>query len=201
MSINLFTQVLQKSREARQGIFMAGLVPGFPDLETCFEIAKTIIEAGADILELSASFSDPVADGPTLQQAYQHVLKSAFEDVCKNAGYNPDVYETDYRDRKERADGKSGKQLDKITRAHLITHFFELGWIKFNHADMMQQILIDDLRLFPTGEHDDTVDALVGCLWEIDRVLQHLDRNKSPKIQTRWDSESGEPIYIGPNYL
>jgi len=75
MSINLFTQVLQKSREARQGIFMAGLVPGFPDLETCFEIAKTIIEAGADILELSASFSDPVADGPTLQQAYQHVLK------------------------------------------------------------------------------------------------------------------------------
>ena len=131
--------------------------------------------------------------------AYQHVLKSAFEDVCKNAGYNPDVYETDYRDRKERADGKSGKQLDKITRAHLITHFFELGWIKFNHADMMQQILIEDLRLFPTGEHDDTVDALVGCLWEIDRVLRHLDRNKSPKIQTRWDTESGEPIYIGPN--
>ncbi|MCG2689986.1 tryptophan synthase subunit alpha [Candidatus Parcubacteria bacterium] len=54
---------------------MAGIVPGFPDLETSFEVAKTIIESGADILELSASFSDPVADGPTLQQAHAHVLK------------------------------------------------------------------------------------------------------------------------------
>lgn len=53
---------------------MAGAVPGFPDLETSFEIAKTIVTAGADILELSASFSDPVADGPTLQQAHNQVL-------------------------------------------------------------------------------------------------------------------------------
>jgi len=54
---------------------MAGIVPGYPDLETSFRIAQTIIKSGADILELSASFSDPVADGPTLQQAHAQVLK------------------------------------------------------------------------------------------------------------------------------
>ncbi|MDD5750762.1 MAG: tryptophan synthase subunit alpha [Candidatus Pacebacteria bacterium] len=72
--MNRLNNVLRKNKEAGRGIFMAGMVPGFPDLETSFEIAKTIIEAGADILELSSSFSDPVADGPTLQQAHNHVL-------------------------------------------------------------------------------------------------------------------------------
>ena len=75
MTINRLAKVLQNSRGLRQGVFMAGIVPGFPDLEASFEIAKTIIEAGADILELSASFSDPVADGPVLQQAHTQVLK------------------------------------------------------------------------------------------------------------------------------
>ncbi len=73
--MNRLIKVLQNNRELQQEIFMAGIVPGFPDLETSFEIAKKIIEAGADILELSASFSDPVADGPTLQQAHSHILK------------------------------------------------------------------------------------------------------------------------------
>ena len=73
--MNRFDQIFQKNKELNQGVFMAGIVPGFPDLATSFEIAKTIIEAGADILELSASFSDPVADGPVLQQAHNYVLK------------------------------------------------------------------------------------------------------------------------------
>jgi len=51
-----------------------GVVPGYPDLKTSFEIIKTIKNSGADILELSASFSDPVADGPTLTQAHQKFL-------------------------------------------------------------------------------------------------------------------------------
>lgn len=51
-----------------------GIIPGYPDLKTSFKIIKTIKNSGADILELSASFSDPVADGPTLTQAHQKFL-------------------------------------------------------------------------------------------------------------------------------
>ena len=51
-----------------------GVVPGYPDLKTSFEIIKTIKNSGVDILELSASFSDPIADGPTLTQAHQKLL-------------------------------------------------------------------------------------------------------------------------------
>lgn len=79
--MNRLDRIFQKNKESNQGVFMAGIVPGFPDLETSLEIAKTIIESGADILELSASFSDPIADGPTLQQAHQQVLKQGITKV------------------------------------------------------------------------------------------------------------------------
>jgi len=44
-------------------------VIGDPDFDTSLEIVKTAIDAGADILELGIPFSDPIADGPTIQKA------------------------------------------------------------------------------------------------------------------------------------
>lgn len=57
---------------------IAGFVPGYPTPELSLEISKTLCASGADILELSASFSEPIADGPTLQRAHQRVLASGF---------------------------------------------------------------------------------------------------------------------------
>jgi len=61
----------------------AALIPFFvigdPDFDTGLETVKTAIDAGADILELGVPFSDPIADGPTIQKA----------DVrARNAGMN-----------------------------------------------------------------------------------------------------------------
>ncbi len=51
----------------------AALIPFFvigdPDFETSLEIVRAAIDAGADILELGIPFSDPIADGPTIQKA------------------------------------------------------------------------------------------------------------------------------------
>jgi tryptophan synthase alpha chain len=51
----------------------AALIPFFvigdPDFETGLGPVKTAIDAGADILELGIPFSDPIADGPTIQKA------------------------------------------------------------------------------------------------------------------------------------
>jgi tryptophan synthase alpha chain len=51
----------------------AALIPFFvigdPDFDTSVRIVKTAIDAGADILELGIPFSDPIADGPTIQKA------------------------------------------------------------------------------------------------------------------------------------
>ncbi|MCP4452940.1 MAG: tryptophan synthase subunit alpha [Planctomycetes bacterium] len=54
-----------KSRTALIPFF----VLGDPDMDTSLEIVKTAIDSGADILELGIPFSDPIADGPTIQKA------------------------------------------------------------------------------------------------------------------------------------
>ena len=51
----------------------AALIPFFvigdPDFDTSLEIVKKAIDAGADVLELGIAFSDPIADGVTIQKA------------------------------------------------------------------------------------------------------------------------------------
>ncbi len=51
-------------------------VIGDPDFDTSLEIIKAAIDAGADILELGIPFSDPIADGPTIQKADVRAMKS-----------------------------------------------------------------------------------------------------------------------------
>jgi len=54
--------------------FIGFTVAGDPDRETCIRAAMALIESGTDILELGIPFSDPVADGPTIQKADERSL-------------------------------------------------------------------------------------------------------------------------------
>lgn len=47
---------------------------GYPSFESSFRIADAALAAGADALELGVPFSDPIADGPTLQRATHAAL-------------------------------------------------------------------------------------------------------------------------------
>ena len=49
---------------------------GYPDLETSEAMAKSILESGADMLELGIPFSDPLADGPTVQMTSFRALEN-----------------------------------------------------------------------------------------------------------------------------
>ena len=61
----LFAQL--KAR--REGAFVPFVTLGDPNPEQSLKIIDTLIEAGADALELGIPFSDPLADGPTIQSA------------------------------------------------------------------------------------------------------------------------------------
>ena len=58
-----FQQVANDGRS----VLVPYLTVGFPELDMSFEIAKAALRSGADILELGIPFSDPLADGPTIQ--------------------------------------------------------------------------------------------------------------------------------------
>lgn len=50
-----------------------------PDLSTCVELVLEMARLGATVVELGVPFSDPIADGPTIQAAFTRVLESGFE--------------------------------------------------------------------------------------------------------------------------
>ena len=57
-----------------EAAFIPFTVLGDPDQETSLSILKTMVQAGADALELGLPFSDPLADGPTIQDAMNRAL-------------------------------------------------------------------------------------------------------------------------------
>ncbi len=66
-----FAKLKAEGRPALVTYFMGG----DPDYQTSLGIMKALPEAGADVIELGMPFSDPMADGPTIQLAGQRALK------------------------------------------------------------------------------------------------------------------------------
>ncbi|MEM6388237.1 MAG: tryptophan synthase subunit alpha [Pseudomonadota bacterium] len=67
-----FSSLAAKNKKA----FVAYMMAGDPDLETSLEIMLGLPEAGVDIIELGLPFTDPMADGPTIQLAGQRALEA-----------------------------------------------------------------------------------------------------------------------------
>jgi tryptophan synthase alpha chain len=56
--------------------FVAYVMAGDPNYETSLEVVKGLPSAGVDIIELGLPFTDPMADGPTIQLAGQRALEA-----------------------------------------------------------------------------------------------------------------------------
>ena len=67
-----FAQLLKEGRSA----FVTFLMAGDPDPETSLAIVKALPQAGADMLEIGMPFTDPMADGPSIQAAGLRALKA-----------------------------------------------------------------------------------------------------------------------------
>ena len=65
-----FADLKAKGKKA----FVAYVMAGDPDYDTSLEIVKGLPAAGVDIIELGLPFTDPMADGPTIQLAGQRAL-------------------------------------------------------------------------------------------------------------------------------
>ena len=61
-------------RAAGRKAFVSYIMAGDPDRDTSLAVMKGLPEAGVDIIELGVPFTDPMADGPTIQKAGQRAL-------------------------------------------------------------------------------------------------------------------------------
>ncbi|PYE84085.1 tryptophan synthase subunit alpha [Pseudoroseicyclus aestuarii] len=85
-----FARLKSEGRKA----FVAYVMAGDPDLETSTEIVKGLPGAGVDIIELGQPFTDPMADGSTIQKAGQRALAGG-QTLDKTLGIARALRETD----------------------------------------------------------------------------------------------------------
>lgn len=80
---NRFTQLFDRLDE---GAFVPFVMLGDPDIPTSLDIIRVLVAAGADALEIGIPFSDPVADGPTIQRSHLRALAAGTHlDDCLSA--------------------------------------------------------------------------------------------------------------------
>ncbi len=66
--------IFKKLRHANKKAFIPYIMAGDPSLEATKRFVNELEEAGADLIELGVPFTDPLADGPTIQRASEQAL-------------------------------------------------------------------------------------------------------------------------------
>src|SRR5215217_7570746 len=62
--------------EKKNNLLSIYYTAGYPTIDSTLDIAEALEKAGADFLEIGFPYSDPVADGPTIQHSSQQALDS-----------------------------------------------------------------------------------------------------------------------------
>lgn len=95
--MNRFEQSFANLKAKNQGAFVPFVTLCDPDFDRSLEIIDTLVENGADALELGFPFSDPLLDGPVIQAANKRALDggystdSCFEMLAKIRAKYPDI--------------------------------------------------------------------------------------------------------------
>ena len=156
---------------------IAFLVAGDPDPQSSVRAVRALVEGGADIIELGIPFSDPVADGPTIQRADIRALKS---------GTTP---------------GKVFEIVKKVREFSdvpivLLTYYnpvFAMGLSRFYqeaHASGVDGILIADM---PVEESDVAVEQ--AGIWGIDPIFMVSETTSGERLQ-RILAHAGGFLYL-----
>jgi tryptophan synthase alpha chain len=74
--MNTIKQVFENNHKNKKGCLIGYITVGDPTLDMTPKIADALIRGGVDILELGLPFSDPIADGPTIQAASLRALNA-----------------------------------------------------------------------------------------------------------------------------
>lgn len=74
--MNRYARRFRELQQGNSGAFVPFLVVGDPDAERSLEFMQALVAGGADMLELGIPFSDPLADGPVIQDAMARGLAS-----------------------------------------------------------------------------------------------------------------------------
>ena len=126
----IFSQLNAEKRAALIPFF----VIGDPNYDTSVNVVKAAIDAGADILELGIPFSDPIADGPTIQKADVRAMRSGMS-VHKALEFIREV--KGYRD----------IPIGLLMYYNLVHHYGLDSFFRDAHAAGVNSVLVADVSI------------------------------------------------------
>lgn len=71
-------EVFARCRAEGRAALVAYLPAGYPDLDTSLEAVRVVAGAGADVIEVGVPYTDPLMDGPVIEQAASRALANGF---------------------------------------------------------------------------------------------------------------------------
>lgn len=74
--MNRIAEKFEALRQRNECALIPFFTFGFPDARTSIDLVRTAAKAGADLIEVGIPFSDPIADGPSIQYSSQEALKN-----------------------------------------------------------------------------------------------------------------------------
>lgn len=72
------TRTFARLKESGRKAFIPFITAGDPDLEATIRLVPELVKSGSHIVELGIPFSDPLADGPTIQRASERALRHRY---------------------------------------------------------------------------------------------------------------------------
>jgi tryptophan synthase alpha chain len=85
---NRLVRKFQELSQRNERALICYVVAGYPDIDSTERIVATLALAGADIIEIGIPFSDPIADGPTIQEAsFDALVKGVTPEKCLGLAY------------------------------------------------------------------------------------------------------------------
>jgi tryptophan synthase alpha chain len=151
---------------------IAYLMAGFPNENSTFQAIKGLIKGGADIIEIGFPFSDPLADGPVIQNASTKSLKngtniSEFFNIVKKIRNKTDV------------------PLVLMTYTNILYHIGYSKFIRKAKSAGIDGIILPDM---PIEEAEDYLKAAKG---NVDTIFLISPNTSSSRIKKIVKSSSG----------
>ena len=149
--MNRIEQTFKRLKKGKKKAFIPYITAGDPDIKTSETIAAALADSGADIIELGIPFSDPLADGPTIQKAIQRSLdkgcsvKKVFSMV-------------------KRLRGKIQTPLVFMTYYNIVFNYGLKKFIKDAKGAGADGIIVPDLPMEEAGELKRAADNADFCL-------------------------------------